>query len=128
MLLHAFVSCVYGDRGEPGVRCMQAPYDVMVFGPSYLGLLEVANAEVVGNVTNGSVDLRITEGYQNLEPDFGNMVNVTLTLATNSQVSSHHSAEATQVALANFQGICIDLPQSALCHAHILVLHDAACT
>ena len=52
-----------------------------------MDLLEIANAEMVGNVTNGTVDLRITEAYQDLEPDFGNMVNVTLTLATNSQVS-----------------------------------------
>ena len=51
-----------------------------------MDLLEIANAEMVGNVTNGTVDLRITEAYQDLEPDFGNMVNVTLTLATNSQV------------------------------------------
>ena len=59
----------------------------MVVGPSYLSLLELANAEILGNVTDGSMDLRITEAYQNLEPDFGNMVNVTLTLATSSQVS-----------------------------------------
>ena len=52
-----------------------------------MDLLEIANAEMVGNVTNGTIDLRITEAYQDLEPDFGNMVNVTLTLATNSQVS-----------------------------------------
>ncbi len=67
---------------------MQAPYDIMVTGPSYLSVLEIANAEIMGNVTDGSMDLRITESYQNLEPDFGNMVNVTLTLATSSQVSS----------------------------------------
>ena len=67
---------------------MQAPYDVLVTGPAYISLLEIANAEILGNVTDGSLDLRITESYQNLEPDFGNMVNVTLTLATSSQVSS----------------------------------------
>ncbi len=69
------------------VFCVQAPYDIMVTGPSYISLLEIANAEILGNVTDGSMDLRITESYQNLEPDFGNMVNVTLTLATSSQVS-----------------------------------------
>ena len=72
------------------VCCMQAPYDIQVVGPSYISLLEIANAEILGNVTNGSMDLRITEAYQDLEPDFGNMVNVTLTLATSSQVSSCH--------------------------------------
>ena len=67
---------------------MQAPYNVEVVGPTYLSLLEIANAEEVGNITDGTLDLRVTEQYQNLEPDFGNMVNVTLTLATSSQVSS----------------------------------------
>ena len=75
-------------NSRPGVDHLQAPYDIMVTGPSYLSVLEIANAEILGNVTDGSMDLRITESYQNLEPDFGNMVNVTLTLATSSQVSS----------------------------------------
>ena len=69
---------------------LQAPYNIEVTGPTYVSLLEIANAEVLGNVTNGTLDLRITESYQNLEPDFGNMVNVTLTLATNSQVCEHY--------------------------------------
>ncbi|CAL5222764.1 g5176 [Coccomyxa viridis] len=68
-----------------GQSTIEAPYDIMVTGPSYLSVLEIANAEIMGNVTDGSMDLRITESYQNLEPDFGNMVNVTLTLATSSQ-------------------------------------------
>ena len=71
-----------------GMCGMQAPYNVEVVGPTYLSLLEIANAEEVGNITDGTLDLRVTEQYQNLEPDFGNMVNVTLTLATSSQVSS----------------------------------------
>lgn len=66
----------------------QAPYNIEVIGPSYLDVLEIANAELTGNVTNGTLDLLITESYQNLQPDFGNMVNVTLTLSTSSQVSS----------------------------------------
>lgn len=86
------------SRMKPGVCCaLQAPYDIMVVGPSYLSVLEIANAEILGNVTGGNLDLRITEAYQNLEPDFGNMVNVTLTLATSSQVSTcvYHSVDAT---------------------------------
>ena len=78
---------------------MQAPYNVEVVGPSYLSLLEIANAEEVGNITDGTVDLRVTEQYQNLEPDFGNMVNVTLTLATSSQVTSLVLLRATLHAL-----------------------------
>lgn len=36
------------------------------------------------------MNFRVTQAYQNLEPDFGNQVNVTLVLAVNSQVSSWH--------------------------------------
>ena len=66
---------------------MQAPYDIEVTGPSYLSLLDLSNAEPLGNVTNGTMHIRVAQAYQNLEPDFGNMVNVTLILATSSQVS-----------------------------------------
>ncbi len=67
---------------------MQAPYDIQITGPSYLELLDVANAKVLGNVTNGTLDLTVTQAYQTLKPYFGNMVNMTLTLATSSQVSN----------------------------------------
>jgi len=78
------------DQKVPDMCCLQAPYTIEVTGPTYVSLLEIANAEVLGNITNGTLDLRVTESYQNLEPDFGNMVNVTLTLATDSQVCEHY--------------------------------------
>ncbi|CAL5227268.1 g10199 [Coccomyxa viridis] len=64
---------------------IEAPYDIQITGPSYLELLDVANAKVLGNVTNGTLDLTVTQAYQTLKPYFGNMVNMTLTLATSSQ-------------------------------------------
>ena len=70
------------------MRSVQAPYDIEVTGPSYLSLLDLSNAERLGNVTDGTMHLRVAQAYQNLEPNYGNSVNVTLVLATNSQVSS----------------------------------------
>ena len=75
-------------RKSPDAWFMQAPYDVRVAGSSYLSLLDLSNAEPLGNVTGGTLDFKVTQAYQNLEPDFGNQVNVTLVLAVNSQVSS----------------------------------------
>ncbi len=66
---------------------MQAPYDVKVHGWSYLSLLDLSNAEAVGNVTQGTMEFKVTQPYQDLAPDYGNQVNVTLILAVKSQVS-----------------------------------------
>ncbi|CAL5222763.1 g5175 [Coccomyxa viridis] len=69
-----------------GKTAIKAPYEVTVSAPSYVSLLDLSNAEPVGNVTKGgSMNFRVTQAYQNLEPDFGNQVNVTLVLAVNSQ-------------------------------------------
>lgn len=68
--------------------CVQAPYDIQVTGPSYLSLLDLSNAERLGNVTNGTLHLRVSQTYQTLEPNYSNSVNVTLVLSTSSQVST----------------------------------------
>ena len=72
----------------PSGCCMQVPYDVSVTGPYYTSLIGTVNANAVGNVTNGTMDLRVTQPYQSLDPSFGNMVNMTLTLASSSQASA----------------------------------------
>ena len=82
------------SRKNSVVRCMQAPYDVKVTGPSYLSLLDISNAQPLSNVTNGTIDLRVAQPYQNLDPNYGNRVNVTLVLSTSSQVNSWYRVTA----------------------------------
>ena len=99
--------------------CMQAPYEIKVTGPSYLSLLDISNAQPLSNVTNGTIDLRVAQPYQNLEPDYGNRVNVTLVLSTSSQVSTWHRVTIVGRSVCTYTASC-------LCHTCFYFLYSCS--
>ncbi len=52
----------------------------------YKEVLNVVNAEAVGESTNGTATFQVTSTDFNLLPDFSNMVNVTYFIDAKSQV------------------------------------------
>ncbi len=58
----------------------------------YNEVLNVVNAEAVGQTTNGTATFQVTSTDFNLLPDFSNMVNVTYFIDATSQVPLHAPA------------------------------------
>ncbi|BDA41281.1 probable endoglucanase E1 [Coccomyxa sp. Obi] len=64
---------------------IEAPYTITVASKMYNEILNVVNAEAVGNSTNGTATFEVTSTDFNLLADFSNMVNVTYFIDAKSQ-------------------------------------------
>ena len=88
--------------GDLVAQYMQAPFNLTIKSPSYTSLLQIANAEARGNITNRTASLIVKD--PTLAPSTSNMANVTLTLAASSQVGGRIPLPAVKASSVVLQG------------------------
>lgn len=77
----------FDDRGCARLHA-QAPYTIEVASSQYKQLLNVYNANLLSNLTAaGKAAFSVVNAYQNLQPNYNNVVEITYTVSSKSQVT-----------------------------------------
>ena len=81
-------SCSIAPGGRKLRLRAQAPYTIQVASAQYKELLNVYNANLLSNLTAaGTAAFTVVNAYQNVQPNYNNVVQITYTVSSKSQVT-----------------------------------------